>query len=129
MAMEDKDRIDILMKEYDSLRQEILSRTNNRFVMLGLVATFLGFALFTENSIFESRFLGLDTRAIVVISGILILMAIWLFFGYLVGALAARVSAIERHVNEIAGEQLLEWETRHGFGRWGRFSGVRKKGA
>ena len=127
MAVEDKDKIDILLKEYDSLRQEILSRTNNRFLMLGVVATFLGFVLFTDNSVFKCQIFGLSTRVIVVISGVLVLLVIWLFFGYLVGTLAARVSAIERRVNELAGEKLLEWETRHGWGRWGRFSGVRKK--
>jgi hypothetical protein len=122
-----KGKIEILMKEYDTLRQEILSRINNRFLMLGLIGTFLGFALFADNSLLRSYIFGISSRGIVVVIGIVILVATWMWLGYLVGVLAARVSAIEQRVNELAGDELLEWETRHGWGRWGRYVGARKR--
>lgn len=127
MAVEDKEKIDILLKEYDCLRQEILSRTNNRFLMMGLVATFLGFVLFTDNPVLEDHILGLSIRGLLLAGGGLVLLTVWLWLGYLIGTLAMHVSFIEQRVNELAGEKLLEWETRYGWGRWGRFSGVRKK--
>ena len=126
MPIEDKDKINILLKEYDTLREETLSRMNNRFVMLGMTAAFLGFVLFSDNVRLDSHMLGLTLRTIVLVCGIMVVLAIWLFFGYLVGTLARRVAAIERHVNQIAGERLLRWESEFGWGRWGKFSGAQK---
>jgi hypothetical protein len=124
--LNDKDKIDILLKEYDTLRQEILMRINHRFLMLGIIGTLLGFVLINDNPQLRIHIFGLSTKIILLMSGALLLLALWLFLGYLLGTLAARISTIERQINEIAGKKLLEWESRHGWGRWGRFSGARK---
>jgi hypothetical protein len=127
MALEDKDKIEILLKEYDRLGQEILGRINNRFVMLGLVGAFLGVVFFKESPILTIQFWGLSVRTVLAISGLIALIAIWIYFGYLTGTLARRVSSIEKRVNELAGEDLLMWESRYGWARWGKFSGAGKK--
>ena len=125
--MEDKYKIDILLKEYETLRQEILSRANNRFLMLGMVGAFLGYVLLTDNPILRIHIWGISMRAFILVIGVIGLLAIWLLFGYFVGTAAKRISVIERKINQLAGEELLEWETRYGWGRWGRFSGARNK--
>jgi len=97
-------QIDVLFKEYDTLRAEILSRTNNRFAItafLGAVAAF--FATRTE------------LIAVVSIGGVvislLVLGGIWFYLGELINKCAQRVKEIEARVNELAGTQLLEWES------------------
>ena len=69
--MEAKDKITILLKEYDTLRQEILNRINNRFMMLGMVITFLAFVLVSDSPVLRGSILGLGTKAIILISGVL----------------------------------------------------------
>lgn len=127
MITEEKEKIDILLKEYETLRQEILSRTHNRFLMVGIVGAFLAYTLFTNNPILKTYILGIGLRTFVLVSGAIALLVIWLWFGYIVGNLDMRISAIDKRINDLVGEELLEWETRYGWGQWGIFSAASKK--
>ena len=126
MTLENKEKIDILLKEYDTLRQEILHRMNNRFLMLGITGSFLAFILLTDTSIINFSIFGFPARVVIFVFGLLALIFIWVWFGYLVGNIARQVSVLECRINEISGEDLLEWETRYGWGRWGKYLGAKK---
>ncbi len=127
MTPEEKEKIDILLKEYETLRQEILFRTNNRFLMVGIVGAFLGYTLFTDNPVLKTYIWGIGLRTFVLVGGAMALLVIWFRLGYSVATLAMHISAIEKKINDLVGEELLEWETRYGWGRWAKFSGARKK--
>ena len=44
--MNEKDKIEILLKEYETLRSEILQRTGHRFAFLGLMGALGGYSFF-----------------------------------------------------------------------------------
>ncbi|MCK4625915.1 MAG: hypothetical protein KAV00_11435 [Phycisphaerae bacterium] len=94
-------RIDILLKEYDSLRAEMISRCNNRFAMLGIIGGIIAFI---------SAYPCLTTWVLGGIA-VLFLLCVWAYLGHLIYNCGIRVAAIERQINEIAGEKLLAWES------------------
>lgn len=122
-----KDKIDILLKEYDTLRQEILSRIKYRYLIFVLFWTFLGFLILRENSVLQGDLIGINTKAFIGLAGSIILLSIWWFYGYLIANLGKRISEIEERVNEIAEEDLLVWETLRGWGRWSKYLGFMTK--
>jgi hypothetical protein len=103
------DGIDVLFKEYDTLRAESISRANNGFQVIG-VGVALGATLLTW---IGSH--GLDRT-------------FWLSFGvfifFVCGSLfvitrdtawvAFRLRQLESEINNIAGGELLKWETHYG---------------
>jgi hypothetical protein len=108
-----KDKIDILFKEYDTLRAEILNRTNNLFTLMAIGGGVLTLLLSFKN---ELR----------------LWLPLLLFFGLIFGfiawindrnirRIARRLMQIENQVNHLAGgdEPLLEWETRWGAAAFG----------
>jgi hypothetical protein len=103
-----KDKIAILLKEYDSLRGETVSRTTNCYQLWAAAGAAM--AWITSRPI--------DWRLwILAITLALIFLGV---FGALyrdINGLCERVSVIESKVNALAGEELLEWET-----RWGGFA-------
>jgi len=111
-----KDKIEILLKEYDVLRTEISQRLSARMSFLGLWGALLGLMLFRGKK--SSGF-----QIFILILGLVILMVVWLQLGRIVTRCSVRVADIEQQVNDLAGEDLLVWETRqtqnelHGFNR------------
>ena len=99
-----KIRIEILLKEYDTLRQEIISRTNNRFAITGFFGAVSLFAVTKE---------GLDPfwRWAIVVAPLVILSVLWLWIKVAIDLCAHRIVGLERRINELAGDTLLEWET------------------
>lgn len=99
-----KVRIEILLKEYDTLRQEIISRTNNRFAITGFFGAVALFAVTKE---------GLDAfwKCAISVASLVFLLALWLWIKFLIDLCAQRIAKIERRINELAGDTLLEWET------------------
>ena len=108
-----RDKINILLKEYDALRTEILTRTNNAYTLLTAAATLVvgAVAWFVTTEAGRSKFLWL----------IAILAFLAAVFSYLFWVIvlsiercAYRLVEIEARVNQLAGETrdpLLQWET------------------
>lgn len=99
-----KDRITTLLKEYDTLRAEALGRINHRWQMLGLIGAIVAFVSAKDNL--------LSWGFIPVYAMVLLLLVLWVRTGFHLSALSGRIEEIEKKVNEIAGETLLEWESR-----------------
>jgi hypothetical protein len=108
-----KDRINILLKEYDSLRADIVLRTNNLFTLMGisgaaligLLSLRLGYSLWPP---------------LLTLAGVSLL--IWWVITQNIRRAASRLVSIEEHVNRLAGgEALLVWETHWGGAKIGWF--------
>ena len=114
-------KINILLKEYDTLRAEMLQRINARFAIVGLLGALL--VLLISKWGWQPAGWPLDVRWLVGVLGASILAGIFWRFGTLIRKLAAQVSQVEQRVNKLAQEDLLTWETSFG---WGRFANKRK---
>lgn len=100
-----KERINILMKEYDTLRTEIFHRTNSGFAIVGLLGGLGGYAIFTMKEFTPWNLSGLAIAAV-------FLLFLRLEFGRLTIRASRRIAQIEDQVNTLAGETLLVWDTR-----------------
>lgn len=102
------DELTILLAEYTSLRDELLQRNtvlNQTYAMAAAIVA----GIFT--------LLASPLWVVGVILTIVLPLPVALFtlmLRYDTDDAAARVREIEAMVNEIAGKQLLVWETRHG---------------
>ncbi len=105
-----KGKIEILLHEYDTLRDEMLERHTVLTQAIGFGVILLGAIsiILWEHTIF-------CLIAITVASVALLLQ--WKRFDLDTSATALQVCELEKRINELAGEQLLEWEN-----RWGLFS-------
>jgi hypothetical protein len=101
----DKLKIDILMKEYETLRTDMLQRVNQRFVCIGLIGAVATYAFFKVEKYTVSRVL-------IIAVAISILGAVWFHFGRLMHQLSLRIAGIEQRINCLVGDELLLWETR-----------------
>ena len=105
IKIEDKERLQIIIAEYSSLRLEKINRINIGYQM---VAVFIGsIGLFVAERI--------DTMSIsaIVMVTVLLGLAIW---KVLVGVLnlATRIKNIEEILNQLSGMKLMEWESEWG---------------
>ena len=101
--MDEKDKVQILLKEYDALRAEILQRISHRFSFLGLTGAVGGYAFFVAKDLSTYQ-------TVVLMMGTLALFGVWWQLGNLIARCSHRISEIEKTVNSIAGEPLLTWE-------------------
>ncbi|WP_319574558.1 hypothetical protein [uncultured Desulfobacter sp.] len=101
--MDDKDKIDVLLKEYDTLKAEILQRIRSRFAFLGLFISVGAFGLFKASDINSFKIGVLFFTA-------LFLFAVWWQLGFVIKRCSKRIAEIEVVINQIAGEKLLRWE-------------------
>ncbi len=102
--IEPKDRIDVLLKEYDTLRSEIIGRINSRFTVLGL-GVGLGLASLNVGSwsVWKAGSIGL---LLVGLSAAALTARHW------IRKCSARLADIEVEVNSLAGgAALLKWES------------------
>ena len=104
--MTDQEKIDILLKEYETLREEIIQRINNRFSFLTYAGAVGAYALFAVQT--TTTF---QTAVLFVTTGFLLLL--WHRFGVLVARCSDRIAEIETEVNRLSGAELLQWENRH----------------
>lgn len=104
-GISDEVKINILMKEYETLRSEILHRLNRRFALLGLFGAVLAYALFKVDKY-------TTVNLSVIFASIFILGAIWFRFGQMIQRCSSRILEIEQQVNSLVGDELLVWETR-----------------
>jgi hypothetical protein len=106
------DKIDILFKEYDTLRGEIITRGNSRDQLLEFSALILAGLLAWIVS------QPIHWVLIVVVSVILVSIILTLYRWSVreIDTIAKRLRKLEKLINEIAVAELLEWETRWGSG-------------
>ena len=100
--MKEVEKIQILQKEYDTLRAEILNRIGHRFTFLSFAGAIGGYAIFSENKLTD------DQSSVLWICAD-ILLCLWAWIGLLMKRCSDRVAAIEREINALAGETLLKW--------------------
>ncbi|MGA1864924.1 MAG: hypothetical protein ACMUHX_07670 [bacterium] len=115
--VDNKTMIDILLKEYDTLRSEILTRSTQRISFLGLFGATIGYFLFKYNDLMFIQEIGL-------IFGLVFLGLIWVQLGNIINRCSARITAIEKEINEISGRNLLKWETNNRLTIFNKFHGA-----
>lgn len=108
-------KIEILLKEYDTLRAEIFHRINARFAVVGLMGGLLAFLL-SQDGLHSGSFPG-TVRWIACAGGGLTIIVLWLRLGVLINKIGSHIKSIERRINELVGEELMTWESRYGWGR------------
>src|SRR5438093_6794501 len=96
-------RINIVLKEYDTLRAEVLQRLSARYQLLAVVAA-LG-------TLVGTRDVPASVIAVTVAITLVVLAVVWIWFLYDIDRCAEKISEIEDHVNKLAGTRLLSWET------------------
>lgn len=102
--MEDYQKIEILLKEYDTLRTELNERFRQRFQFVTLFGAVGAFALFTNQhfTIYQIVFLALTP---------IVLCIVWFWIGHLIVKASRRIAQIEAEINSLAKTKLLCWET------------------
>ena len=96
-----QEKIQVLLKEYDTLRAEMLQRFTQRFQFIMIIGVICGYAFFKEDS----------HQALIAKIALILVIIVWYWIGYLVATYSWRIAKIEKHVNKLAGEKLLQWET------------------
>jgi len=94
--------IQILFKEYDTLRGEIVSRTNNGYQLIALGAGAL--AWLASRPVNGMLFVSIG----IILLGMLVFVALWWRDTYMC---SCRVKELEGEINALAGQTLLKWET------------------
>ena len=99
-----REDVEVVLHEYDTLRNEVLSRASARLELLGLLsiaATLFGVSGFSEHW----------RWAYVVGIALLILIGLWFYFGWAMKRCARRLRQIEGEVNTAIGRTVLRWES------------------
>jgi O-antigen ligase len=96
------DHIAILFKEYETLRAEIIARLNHSYQILGIGTVALTWIL--SRPVDRMLFIALGALIFAV-------AAITWKIRRDLGRLSARLREVEVHINTLAGERLLGWET------------------
>ena len=110
----DFERVQVLLHEYDSLRDEIQQRIAHVYqvvIICAVLATWLLGRTMDGRFWFGATFI------------LLLIAALGWFNGEDIKRAAAQLRSIEQHVNYLSGEDLLTWETHYGgaiAGYWGR---------
>ena len=92
--------IEVLLHEYDALRDEVLSRTSARFQLLGylsIAASLLGVSNVSKNWIW----------VYLVVITLVTLIVLWLYFGWAIRRCAVRLREIEIEVNGTLGQEVI----------------------
>ncbi len=97
------DKVQILLKEYETLRAEILQRIGHRFAFLGLTGAVGAYAFFTVDKL-------TNVQAVVLAMGAIAAFLNQFQQGNLIARCSKRIAEIEEAVNSLAGEKLLVWE-------------------
>ncbi len=105
------DKIQILLHEYDTLRNELLQRYAASFQAIGV------FALVLTGLVTVIATNGINKTLIALLcSSTIIFLFVMLWIDYDTFKGAKRLREIEADVNARAGETLLKWETEWGWG-------------
>ena len=107
-SMLSKEKITVLLAEYTTLRAEVIQRSTWQ-IQMGAAATAgigLGFALMIGTDIVA----GIVLIAIAVMGGAIGM----LFNNFETLKIVEEIKSLERRINDLAGDELLSHETRHG---------------
>lgn len=113
----DKEKVPILLHEYDTLRAEIIARTCSGFQILAVTAAL--FVWVIQADLYYKFWAGLGALAIILSIGS------WIAFGNINKA-TSRLRELEKDINARAGETLLVWESQHAGGLTGFWRGIGK---
>ena len=96
-------RVDIIMEEYKTLREEVLMRVQTRFQLLGLGGGVIAFVTSQDS----------DDRLRTLAGGFLVLLAVWFWLSVGIRRCTGRILEIETEVNGHLGPPgALCWEKR-----------------
>lgn len=111
-----KEQMDVLLKEYDTLRVEVLNRLNNSF-QIGAIGITAGTWIASQPNSTRPSLLIIILLVVVFLSSAITL---WrdLYF------VARHIADIEREINRLAGVTLLTWESYLSPGSRGPFGWV-----
>jgi hypothetical protein len=97
-------RIEVVLHEYDALHNEIVSRMEARFQLVGFLAV--------AGTILSATGIAESSRWILIIVVLAVLIGIWFAFGAYIRRCAVRLREIETWVNDqLGGDALLRWES------------------
>ena len=116
MGLSKFERIQILLREYDSLRNEIIGRTRDGFNLFAITG-----ALFVGTLSLAYGTAGAWPAAVLAVLGVGTFIFAARETTYRIFQAAARVRELEARVNDLAGERLLSWETDNGGATHGWF--------
>ena len=111
-----QEKLQVLFKEYDALRTGILGRTNNGYQLWGIGAALLTFLI--------SRPIDRKFWALIILFALVFSLFSWTTYRDIKKA-AERLRELESSINDLAGDELLQWETRWGSGVTGFFGRAR----
>jgi hypothetical protein len=112
MNENDRKHVDILLHEYDTLRQEILQK-NTAFLQAATVTSATFFAMFTVLFALKAK------RWIYILTLIPLFVFAWTAYYAThqpVSAISSRLRQLEHEINRRAGQKLLIWESEYGWG-------------
>ena len=103
--MDEKVKVDVLLKEYETLSSYALQRNSQRFALLSVSGGLGSYAFFSAHAF--------DTyqRAILMVTAVALLLLWWQLGGMMVRC-ANRMAEIEERVNSVAREGLMQWESK-----------------
>jgi hypothetical protein len=109
----DKERLQVLLAEYNTLRAELLTRTSNGFQVAAITAGFVAVLLQWPWGV--RLWIGLG------ISIVFCACCFWIIVSA-TAKLEARLRALERVINERVGQELLVWEKEFGAAQRGPYA-------
>jgi len=101
--MTESEKVEVLLKEYGTLREEILQRSNQRFQFIAIAGAMGAFAIFRTSPLSL-------TQTAAIIAAVVTVLWVWCRLGHLILRCSRRIAEIERRVNDLAGDDLLQWE-------------------
>lgn len=110
MLDEQRHKVDILLKEYETLRQEILARSGQRFALVTVAGGLMAFLIKTEDwpAFVVSKGWTQVTLALMCTTA---LAVIWWRFQFLIERLGTGISRVEQKINTLTDDaELLRWE-------------------
>jgi hypothetical protein len=110
MHDEQRHKVDILFKEYETLRQEVLARSGQRFALVTVAGGLMAFLLKTEDwpTFVVNKGWTQATLALLCAAALLV---IWWRFQFLIERLGTGISRVEQRINALTGDaELLRWE-------------------
>ncbi len=115
--MDPSQKITVLLAEYNTLRAEVLAARGNvaqaASLTVPVVMALIGFSFSTSLSIRKWVVWAVAVVAAAYLGVIFVWNEVY------TRRFTAQLRMLEHKINELAGEQLLTWETQHG---WGGFS-------
>ena len=99
-------KVEILLREYDTLRQEVMSRYAAQFQGIGTLGVVIVGLVAAVAAHFDR-----DTCIWLMVGAFAVFIALFMWADADISRIAKRLRELERDINKRAGETLLVWET------------------